>query len=215
MRRAPALSDMKLKPSFKDEPLEQTVERFGKWIQCFQVFDYKKITFLLIIKQIIIIKKIIKNILHETSHQVCNEPMKFPSKGKFAKLDGRAIGVMRRASWVQQTTICHSLGFSLWSYILDCLSFFHEGPIFFSTLQNWFITPLYSKNVPIIKPTIARSRAICLSRFTSHTAFETFSFTFLCLTELLNFFSACSFYYFYLTLTEIRKTSSSALHHWG
>ena len=74
---------------------------------------------------------------------------------------------------------------------------FHEGPIFFSTLQNWFITPLYSKNVPIIKPTIARSGAICLSRFTSHTAFETFSFFFfLCLTELLIFFSACSFLLF-------------------
>lgn len=86
-----------------------------------------------------------------------NKPMKFPSIDKFSKWDGRAVHVRQRASWVQQTTICYSLGFYC-GLISRIVCRFHKGPLFFSTLQNWFITPLYSKNVPVIKATIAQVR---------------------------------------------------------
>lgn len=117
-----------------------------------------------------------QKILHETSHRVLlqkhnNEPLKFPLEVRI----NRQVNVPQRPSWVQQTTICHSLGFdaALLSRIV-CL--FHKGSVFFSTLQNQFITPLCSQNVPVIRATIAGSGAILVSRFTSYFAFETFSF---------------------------------------
>lgn len=131
--------------------------------------------------------------------------MKFPSNGEFSELGGRAVRVMQRATWAQHTKICHSLGFNC-GLIHRIVCRFHKGAIFLCTLQNWFITLLYSKTAAIIKASIARSGAISLSRLTSYIAFETFFFLLSRIIWLSFLFFPCfGLWLYYLNLPYIAR----------